>query len=78
VVRPDTLLAYWRALQACIKDDAIVIIQAQNTGLTEGSTPSGAYDRPVVIINTLRLDGLQLGGPSRSVRRFGSGKPAPR
>ena len=37
-------------------------MQAQNTGLTNGSTPdsAGGYDRPVVLINTLKLDGIQL------------------
>lgn len=61
VVRPDSLLALWRTLEACIAHDAIVIMQAQNTGLTNGSTPDSAgYDRPVVIVNTLRLDDIQL------------------
>lgn len=58
VVRPGTLLQYWEALKACVAHDAIIIMQAANTGLTEGSAPSGAYDRPVVIINTLRLDAI--------------------
>ena len=36
-------------------------MQAANTGLTEGSTPHGDdYDRPLVIVSTLRLDKLQL------------------
>ncbi|MCF7749954.1 D-lactate dehydrogenase [Bacillus subtilis subsp. subtilis] len=61
VVRPGTLLAQWRVLQAVVAADAIVIMQAANTGLTGGSTPDGAdYDRPVVIVNTLRLTGIQL------------------
>lgn len=61
VVKPKTLLAYWKALQACVEADVIVISQSANTGLTGGSTPDGNdYDRDIVIINTLLLDGIQL------------------
>jgi len=61
VVRPGTLVEQWRVLQAIVSAQAIVIMQAANTGLTGGSTPDGSdYDRPVVIINTLRLTGIQL------------------
>ena len=36
-------------------------MQAANTGLTGGSTPYGNdYDRPIVIINTLRINDIQL------------------
>lgn len=56
VVRPGTLLEQWQVLQACVAADKIVIMQAANTGLTEGSTPSGRYDRDVVLINTRRMD----------------------
>ena len=56
VVRPGTLIEQWRVLQACVTADKIVIMQAANTGLTEGSTPSGRYDRDVVLINTRRMD----------------------
>ena len=59
VVRPGSLLEQWKILQACVKADKIVIMQAANTGLTEGSTPSGSYDRDVVLINTKRMDGIQ-------------------
>ena len=55
VVRPGTLLEQWRVLQACVAADKIVILQAANTGLTEGSTPNGTYDRGVVVINTRRI-----------------------
>ncbi|MCG7522631.1 D-lactate dehydrogenase [Ruegeria sp. Ofav3-42] len=58
VVRPGTLLEQWKVLQACVAADKIVIMQAANTGLTEGSTPSGSYDRDVVLINTRRMDTL--------------------
>ncbi|MEP3274833.1 MAG: D-lactate dehydrogenase [Stappiaceae bacterium] len=61
VVFPGTLLEQWHVLQACVDADKIVIMQAANTGLTEGSTPKGNdYDRTVVIINTLRMDTIRL------------------
>ncbi len=60
VAKPGTLLELWRLLEATVRHDAIVIMQAANTGLTEGSTPSGHYDRPVVVVNTLRLADIQL------------------
>ena len=58
VVQPGSLLEQWQVLQACVAADKIVIMQAANTGLTEGSTPSGRYDRDVVLINTRRMDKL--------------------
>jgi len=61
VVFPETLLQLWHVLNLCVRNDKIILMQAANTGLTEGSTPSGNdYDRDIVIISTLRLDRLQL------------------
>ena len=61
VVQPGTLLEYWQVLKACVAADVIIISQAANTGLTGGSTPSGDdYERDIVIINTMRMDGIQL------------------
>lgn len=60
VVFPASLLELWQVLKACVAADRIVIMQAANTGLTEGSTPNGSYDRKVVVINTLRLDRIHL------------------
>ncbi len=60
VVRPGSLLEQWNVLQACVAADVIVILQAANTGLTEGSTPNGEYDRPVVVLSTTRLDAIHL------------------
>lgn len=61
VVRPATLLQQWQVLQAAVKADRIVIMQAANTGLTGGSTPDGMdYDREIVLINTLRITGVQV------------------
>ncbi len=60
VVQPGSLIEQWRVLQACVAADKILIMQAANTGLTEGSTPNGSYERGVVLINTRRMDGLHL------------------
>ncbi|MDA5095124.1 D-lactate dehydrogenase [Aliiroseovarius sp. KMU-50] len=70
VVQPGTLLEQWKILQACVAADKIVIMQAANTGLTEGSTPKGSYDRDVVLINTRRMDGLQLIKDGKQVISF--------
>ncbi len=40
VVFPGTLLELWRVLNACVDADKIILMQAANTGLTEGSTPT--------------------------------------
>lgn len=61
VVRPGSLIELWRTLQACHAAGTIILCQAANTGLTGGSTPMAAgYDRPVVLINMLRLTQLAL------------------
>lgn len=61
VVKPATLVEIWRVLSVCVKHDMAIIMQAANTGLTGGSTPNGDdYDRDLVIINTMRLDDIQL------------------
>lgn len=61
VVRPATLLEFWKVVKACVEADVIIINQAANTGLTGGSTPSGNdYDRDIVIVNAMRMDGIQL------------------
>lgn len=62
VVFPGSLVEMWRAVKACVEAGKIIIMQAANTGLTEGSTPNGTYDRDVVIFNTLRLDTLHVLG----------------
>lgn len=67
VVQPGSLVEQWRVLRACIGAGVIVIAQAANTGLTGGSTPDGAYDRPVVIISTRRLAGIHLIRDGRQV-----------
>src|SRR5574343_1712482 len=68
VVRPGSLLEQWRILQAAVAAGRIVIMQAANTGLTGGSTPDGAgYDREIVLINTLRITGVQVIGGGAQV-----------
>ena len=70
VARPGTLFEIWRIIQICVDLDIIIIMQAANTGLTGGSTPYGDdYDRPILIINTMRIrdihvinDGKQIVG----------------
>ncbi len=61
VVFPASLMEQWRILQTCVQHGTAIIFQAANTGLTEGSTPSGYdYDRPVVLISTLRMNRIDL------------------
>jgi len=61
VVRPGTLLEQWRAFKASIEAGRIVIMQGANTGLNGGSTPFGDdYDREVVLINTMRINRIDL------------------
>ena len=68
VVQPGTLVEQWRAFKLVIESGCIVIMQAANTGLTGGSTPLGDdYDRDIVIINTLRINRIDLLGGGRQV-----------
>lgn len=68
VVRPGSLVEQWRALKACVEAGVIIISQAANTGLTGGSTPFGeGYDRPIVIINTMRIKRIDLIDGGRQV-----------
>ncbi|WP_174296352.1 D-lactate dehydrogenase [Sphingomonas bacterium] len=60
VVRPGTLVELWRVLRVLVAQEVAIIVQAANTGLTGGSTPDDRIDRPVVIINTMRLQGIHL------------------
>ncbi len=61
VIMPGTILEQWLTIKACVNAGCVIIIQAANTGLTGGSTPSGDdYDRDVIIINTLRINHIYL------------------
>ena len=71
VVRPGSLIEIWKILKVCLKADVIVIMQAANTGLTGGSTPnSNDYDRPIVIVNTLRIDDIHLINEGKQIIGF--------
>lgn len=71
VVFPKRLIDLWHLLKVCVNHNCIVIMQAANTGLTEGSTPSGNdYDRPVVVINTLAMNHIQVLGDGEQVISF--------
>lgn len=70
VVQPGSLVEQWRVVKACVAANKIVILQAANTGLTGGSTPYGAYDREIVIINTMRLTGIRLIREGKQVIAF--------
>lgn len=66
VVRPRTLVEFWRVAELCVAADQILIVQAANTGLTGGSTPDGeTYDRPVILVSTRRVRGVHLLGGGR-------------
>ncbi len=67
VAIPGSLIEMWRVLEILVAADVIVIMQAANTGLTEGSTPKGSYDRPVAVVSTLRLDAIHLLDGGRQV-----------
>ena len=61
IAKPGKLIDMWKVLQVCVRENLIVIMQAANTGLTGGSTPFGSgYDRPILIINTMRIDDIQI------------------
>ena len=71
VAKPATLLEIWKILQLCVSADIIVIMQAANTGLTGGSTPDGNdYDRPIVIINTMRVNSIQIINEGKQIIGF--------
>lgn len=74
VVFPSTLLQLWKVLQACVAADRVVIMQAANTGLTGGSTPTAeGYDRAAVVINTLRMDTIRLLDGGKQIVSFPGG-----
>lgn len=72
-MRPGTLLEMWRVFDACVRAGKVIIMQAANTGLTEGSTPNGSYDREVIVINTLRLDRIFLIDEGRQIVSLAGG-----
>ena len=71
VAKPGTLLEIWEILEVCVSSDIIVIMQAANTGLTGGSTPYGYdYDRPIIIINTMRIDNIHIINDGKQIIGF--------
>ena len=71
VAIPGSLIQLWDILNICVSNDVIVIMQAANTGLTGGSTPYGNdYDRPLIIINTMRINDIQLINNGKQVIAF--------
>lgn len=68
VVRPGSLVEQWSIVQACARAGVIMLFQAANTGLTGGSTPDGdGYDRDIVLISTVRLNGAHVIDGGRQV-----------
>jgi len=71
VLLPQTLQQLWQTLEICVAHNAIILMQASNTGVTGGSTPDGNdYDREVVIISTRQLKGVQVIDQARQVIAF--------
>lgn len=71
VVFPTKLIHQWEIIKACVAADKIIIMQAANTGLTEGSTPSGNdYDREIVIVNTTRMVNIHLIKEGKQILSF--------
>lgn len=60
VVKPATLWQQWQLLELCTKAQINVVMQAANTGLTGGSTPTQGCDRDTVIINTTRIRDIHV------------------
>lgn len=68
VVIPGNLSELWAVLSICVESGAGIIMQAANTGLTEGSSPNGYdYDRDIVIISTQRLCNYYLSADGSQV-----------
>ena len=71
VAKPGTLLEIWKILEICVDENIIVIMQAANTGLTGGSTPNGNdYDRPILIISTMRIDNIHIINEGKQIIGF--------
>jgi D-lactate dehydrogenase len=70
VVKPGNLTELWQVLKTAVKFDKIIIMQASNTSLTEGSIPAAGYDREVIIVSTTRIKHLQLINQGSQVLAF--------
>ncbi|MEP0315168.1 MULTISPECIES: D-lactate dehydrogenase [Alphaproteobacteria] len=60
IVRPGSLVEQWQVADLCVQAGIAIVMQAANTGLTGGSTPYGDYGRAIIVINTMRLKGIEL------------------
>ena len=58
VVFPANLVELWQVLTILHRHDIIIIMQASNTSLTEGSIPADGYDREVVVVSGHRIKDL--------------------
>ena len=70
VVKPADLMELWHVLEVLHKNNIIILMQAANTGLTEGSIPASGYDRDIVVVNGMRIKGLQLINNNEQVLAF--------
>jgi len=73
VVLPGSLIQQWQVLESAVAADKVIIMQAANTGLTEGSTPSGIYDREAIVLNTMRLNEIHVIRGGSQVISFAGG-----
>ncbi|WP_133406129.1 D-lactate dehydrogenase [Parashewanella tropica] len=60
VALPSTLWQQYQIIETCVEAGAVIIMQAANTGLTGGSTPTDGVERPTVIINTLQINNIHF------------------
>ncbi|GMA67392.1 D-lactate dehydrogenase [Leuconostoc gelidum] len=60
VVLPGNMMELWQVLKVLHAHNTIIIMQASNTSLTEGSIPAPGYDRECVVVNGTRIKGVQL------------------
>ena len=60
VVLPGNMMELWQVLKVLHAHNTIIIMQASNTSLTEGSIPAPGYDRDCVVVNGTRIKGVQL------------------
>lgn len=70
VVQPGNLMELWQVLQVLHQNNIVIIMQAANTSLTEGSVPTTGYDRDVVVVNGIRIAGVQLINDGQQVLAF--------
>jgi D-lactate dehydrogenase len=70
VILPKNLMEMWQVLNILHDHHIIIIMQAANTSLTEGSIPAPGYDRPAAIVNGMRIKALQLINHGEQVLAF--------